>query len=626
MESRIFSSPRDMIFTFLKPYWRMIVVLIFLLLAETGLATVQPLVMAPMVEIALEQENIFSASEQGGTELSLTDVNLNNVDVFVSQLLNFGDRDAWDIVLILSAAFLSIVVIKALVGTAGFYLFTRIRVNGLRKLQAYVFDHLLSLSMDFFNLQRSGEIVSRLDRDTRSAVNSLASIIRSLATAPLMIVFYSYLLLRTNLTLMLLVSLIAIAQWVVVRLMRSRLRNLVRDEFDLIARLNAYLQEVFQNIRVVKSFAAESFEQRNLQNRVNQMVPVHINRALFRHLQEPIVLMINGVANVSILLLSTRELFSGNLTVTGFFLFLYLGRAIIAPISQLGGVYLSIQEMEASAERVYEMASKVASIADGPINSSSLAKKIEFKDVGFSYGDDPVLEGVSIEIKRGEMVALVGPSGAGKSTLTDLLMRFYDPTSGQILIDGKDLREQEVEAYRRLFGVVAQENLLFNATISENISYGRTNISQEQIRAAAEIANAAEFIEAMPNDYETMVGDRGIRISGGQRQRVAIARAIVHQPSILILDEATSSLDTESERLVQSAIDRVIKDTTAIVVAHRLSTVIHADKIILLENGRVLDQGKHSELLERSDLYQRLCALQFQQGESDIAASEKDNS
>jgi len=606
-----FKSSRQMITHFLRPYWKGIMLLIATLLLETWLATLSPLVMAPMVDIALEQENIFTVAE-GTQALSFSDVDLNNIDQYVSQILNFGDRSAWDVVLILSGAFLAVIGIRSAISTVSFLLYTRIRVNTLRYLQAHVFGHLLSLSMSFHNNQRSGELVTRLDRDTRGAVNSLGKIVRALATAPVMILIYSYLLITTNLTLMLLISLVALTQWVVVRSMRDRLRNLVRDEFDLIARLNAYLQEVFQNIRVVKSFAAEQFEQRNLTNRVTEMVPVHINRALFRYMQEPIVSFINGIANVSILLLSTRELFNGSLTVTGFFLFLYLGRQIISPISTLGGVYLGLQEMEAAAQRVFEMTSRISEIQDGPIDQTEFAKQIKFQNVNFSYGDEPVLENINLDIERGSMVALVGPSGAGKSTLTDLVMRFYDPTSGSIEMDGVNLKELHVETFRRLFGVVNQENLLFNATIGNNISYGRDGVSQEQIEIAAEIANAAKFIEDIPEGYETIVGDRGIRLSGGQRQRVAIARAIVHQPKILILDEATSSLDTESERLVQAAIDRVIQDTTAIVVAHRLSTVIHADKIVVLEEGRIQDQGKHKELLERSKLYRRLCELQFQ--------------
>lgn len=609
------STPRKLLFHFLRPYWRVILGLMFLLLAEVGFTTLQPLLMAPMVNIALEQENIF---EQNAAKdlLSFSEVNLNNVDQYVGQVLNFSGLDLWSVIIILGGGFLALIILNAVAGTLAFYLFSRIRIRSLRNLQEAVYSHILSLSLDFFNQRKSGELVSRLEQDTSGAMNSLTSVIRTLATAPLMILFYGYLLVRTNLTLMLLVSLVALAQSVVVRLLRDRLRYLVKAEFDLIANLRGYLHEIFQNIRVVKSFVAEKSEGDKLNEKFTKIIPIHLSRALSKYWQLPISLIINGTANVSILLLSLRELLNGSLTVTGFFLFLYIGRAIINPISQMGQVYLSIQEMEATAERIFEIVKLRPSIKDGKKKISSFNKSILIKDLSFSYDAEPVLSDLNIEIKSGQMVALVGPSGAGKSTLTDLLMRFYDPTRGSISIDGVNLRDLKIEEYRRLFGVVAQENLLFNATIYENIAYGRDNISTDQSHKAARIANAFEFIEQMQKGFETIVGDRGIRLSGGQRQRIAIARAVVHNPKILILDEATSSLDTQSERLVQDAIDHVIQETTAIVVAHRLSTVMHADKIIVFENGKVLDQGKHDELFDRSPLYKKLCELQFNLGSS----------
>ena len=237
--------------------------------------------------------------------------------------------------------------------------------------------------------------------------------------------------------------------------------------------------------------------------------------------------------------------------------------------------------------------------------------QIKLENVSFAYDKKKVLEGINLSVFKGEIVAFVGPSGAGKSTLADLILRFYDPTEGSITIDGRDLRTLRQSGYRRLFGVVSQEALLFNAAVAENISYGRTEISESDIIRAAQIANAHEFIVDLPQGYDTFVGDRGIHLSGGQRQRIAIARAVVASPQILILDEATSALDSESEKLVQEAIDRVIENTTAIIIAHRLSTVMHADKIIVLDEGRIIDQGRHSELLQRCALYRRVCELQF---------------
>jgi len=570
-----------------------------------------------MVQVALQQTNIFSSPGEEATSVSLSDVNLNNIDHYINQLLHLEKLQPWNVVLLLSSIFLGIVVLGTIFETTAFYVFTWVRVNSLRNLQEFVFKHLLSLSLDFFNQQRSGGIVSRLQQDIAGSVNNLTNIFKAAATAPVMALIYGIMLVRTNFQLMLVISAIAAAQWTAARLLRNRIRRFVLAEFDLIAMVNAYLNEIFQNIRVVKSFVAERFEQVKLREQFERMIPVHINRALSKHWQEPIITMINGAGNVLILLLSTRELLNGNLTIVGFFLFLYVGRAMIQPISQMGQIYLGFQEMSASALRVFEILQTKSTVKNGKKLLKGFQHSLHFKNVSFSYGHEPVLREMDVEIARGQTVALVGPSGAGKSTFTDLLLRFYDPTNGEIGIDGQDIRDFDVESYRRLFGVVAQENLLFNDTVANNITYGRNGIEREEIMAAAEVASAAEFIRAMPKGYDTMVGDRGIRLSGGQRQRIAIARAIVHQPEVLIMDEATSSLDTESERLVQAAIDRVIEGRTAVVIAHRLSTVIHADKIIVLEEGRVLDVGKHPELFERCDLYRRLCELQFQMNEFD---------
>ena len=247
----------------------------------------------------------------------------------------------------------------------------------------------------------------------------------------------------------------------------------------------------------------------------------------------------------------------------------------------------------------------------GPETIADFRDRIAVRDVSFAYEGELVLSSVSLEIRRGEVVALVGPSGSGKSTLADLVLRLYDPIAGTIAIDGRDLRTLEQASYRRLFGVVSQESLLFNATIRDNIAYGRDGLTDAEIVRAAQIANTHEFIAEFPDGYDTVVGDRGIRLSGGQRQRVAIARAIVGHPPILVLDEATSSLDSESERLVQQAIDRVIRGTTSIVIAHRLSTVMHADKIVVLNRGAVEAVGRHAELLATNETYARLYRLQF---------------
>jgi ABC-type multidrug transport system fused ATPase/permease subunit len=285
-------------------------------------------------------------------------------------------------------------------------------------------------------------------------------------------------------------------------------------------------------------------------------------------------------------------------------------------IGLLAGAYTQMQSTLAASSRVIQLLELTPEVTDGTGTIASFAEGIALRDVSFSYGGEPVLEHVDLEIRKGEVVALVGPSGVGKSTLADLVLRLYDPLQGVITIDGRDLRTLRQESYRKLFGVVSQEALLFNASIRDNITYGREGITEAEVVRAARVANAHDFVMEFPQGYDTVVGDRGIRLSGGQRQRVAIARAVAGHPPILVLDEATSSLDSESERLVQQAIDRAIQGATSLIVAHRLSTVLHADKIVVLGRGRIEAVGRHAELLVSSDTYSRLYRLQFAEAET----------
>jgi subfamily B ATP-binding cassette protein MsbA len=285
-------------------------------------------------------------------------------------------------------------------------------------------------------------------------------------------------------------------------------------------------------------------------------------------------------------------------------------------IGLLAGAYTQIQTTLAASSRVIQLLALSPEVRDGAGTIGSFEDRIAVRDVSFSYGDEPVLEQVNLEIRKGEVVALVGPSGVGKSTLADLILRLYDPVQGVITIDGRDLRTLRQDSYRKLFGVVSQEALLFNATIRDNVTYGREGIAEAEVVRAARVANAHDFVMEFPQGYDTVVGDRGIRLSGGQRQRVAIARAVAGHPPILVLDEATSSLDSESERLVQQAIERAIQGATSLIVAHRLSTVLHADKIVVLGRGRIEAVGRHAELLASSETYSRLYRLQFAEAET----------
>jgi subfamily B ATP-binding cassette protein MsbA len=321
--------------------------------------------------------------------------------------------------------------------------------------------------------------------------------------------------------------------------------------------------------------------------------------------------VLDALAVLGIFLIAIAQMRAGALSFEGLILFTFVGRLMIAPINHLATTALWIESLGAASSRVNELMAAQPRVVDGPTLKSTFERSLLVDSCSFAYGERLAIDDVTLDIRKGEFIALVGPSGAGKSTLADLMLRLHDPTSGAIRIDGVDLRTLKQREYRRIFGVVSQESLLFHDSVRNNIRYGRDELTEDMIVQAARVANAHDFILSLPRGYHTIVGDRGLRLSGGERQRVAIARAVVHNPQILILDEATSALDSESERLVQAAINQVVERTTAIVIAHRLSTVTHADRIVVLNQGRIEAIGRHHQLLAASATYRRFCELQF---------------
>lgn len=608
-----FASGWAMIAHFMRPYRQRMLVIILLFVVQSLLLSAQPLVMAPLVDVVLGSDLFEDGpdTEFDLQDFSWADLNLNNIAYLVRAWLNLDAMGPMQIILLLSAIYMGVTIAIALVDFISFQITVRVRVRAFRGMQKNLFGHLLDQSFDFHNHQRLGDLMARFDNDIRNSIAGVAELIKLLIVSTTLVLFYGYMLLRTNLRLTVLMVGIALLQWFLVRLLRNRLRSSTAAEFKAFAEVSAYIQETFQNIRVVKGFTAEGFERTRFAEMIERILPIHWQFAIFKHIQDHLAVLIAGLVNVTVLGLAAVELFRGNLSVTGFALFLYVGRSIINPITQLAQVYVNFQSLDAAATRALELFNRPVLVQGGSRPVAGLEQGLRFDNLSFSYESEPVLRDVSFEVQRGEIVALVGPSGAGKSTIADLVLRFYDPDAGRILLDGVDIRELKLEEYRRLFGIVAQENLLFNDTVAANIAYAQPEMSVDEIRAAAQVANADEFIANMPEGYQSLVGDRGVRVSGGQRQRIAIARAVARQPQILILDEATSSLDTESERLVQDAIDRVIQNTTAIIVAHRLSTVMHADKIVVMQAGQILDIGKHDELYTRCELYHTLCDLQF---------------
>ncbi len=614
MEKRKTSDYRlllSFLVTYIRPYWVAVLTLLFSYFIVTGLTAVQPMIMTPLLDVVLGEGTIFSNPADTGP-IALKNVDLNNIGQFVAQYLHLGDMTTWQILIYLSVAYLIVSAVLYVFSYGSNVLSAWLRLKAGQDIQQDLFNHLMSLSLDFFNNRKVGELITKIRTDTSQTVEGLETVTRNLIIDVILTIFYLLLLLRTSIQLTAVVGLIAIVQYGLTWLIRRPLRQNKQTFLVELTNLQAYYQEIFSGARVVKSFTAEKYEAGRLAEILVGYVRTAYHFLRTNNLIEPLVSMIKVATNVAVLFFAARELFDGRLSVVGFGLYIYVGRIMLDPLGRLSSTYLLAQHTVVSADRVHELFMQTSAVESGAVQVENFEQKIELQDVTFRYEEEGVLQDVSFEIPHGNVVALVGVSGSGKSTLVDLVLRFYDPQQGRIMIDGVDLRQVDLTSYRKLFGVVAQDSFLFNATIAENIAYNQPDLPPERIEEAAKIANAHEFIlRDLPQGYDTLVGDRGVRLSGGQRQRIAIARAVVRKPQILILDEATSSLDSQAEKLVQEAIDRVIKDTTAIVIAHRLSTILNADKIVVMDAGKVADIGTHEELLARCEVYRYLCELQF---------------
>jgi ATP-binding cassette, subfamily B, bacterial MsbA len=395
-----------------------------------------------------------------------------------------------------------------------------------------------------------------------------------------------------------------------------RLRKISTLYQDKIAEANASAEEAITGIRVVKSFTAEGLEQQRYANTIADSYQIALRRARVRAGFIPTIIAAMFIGIGIVLWYGSRLLLNGDLLWGDFIAFMLLTVLVAGSIGGFTGLYSQLQEAIGASKRIFELLDTTSDLPEAvsPKTLTNVQGRVSFEHVFFRYGDrgeDWVLRDLSLEARVGEVIALVGPSGAGKSTLITLIPRFYDPTEGRILLDGTDIRDLELQNLRSNIGIVPQETQLFSGTIAENIRYGRQNASDEEVTEAAKAANAHDFISGFPDGYKTIVGERGVKLSGGQRQRVAIARALLKNPRILILDEATSSLDSESESLVQEALETLMQGRTTFVIAHRLSTIRNADRILVLDRGQIAEQGTHDELMRKAGLYKELHDKQF---------------
>lgn len=495
------------------------------------------------------------------------------------------------------------------------YLVVRLEQSVTRDLRNLVYGHLLELDLRFYNRTRAGQIINRLTSDTDLLRTMVTKNISTFVTSVLQVVISIWVLLEISWQLTLLALVVMPMTFAIWRRLLAPLRRGDRRVLEQSGDVTSHLQETVSGVRQVKAAAAERFESQRFRNLTETYFGSVVRTERIRALASPLSETMGAIGTVLLLWFGGRMVVEGQLTAGAFIAFIAISLKLYQPVKWLTKFPSMVQPGLSAADRIFEFLDTPIEMVDSPgaRQFESVSDAIRFEEVSFSYtADAPVLADVSLTARRGTVTALVGPSGAGKTTLVDLVARFYDPTGGRITIDGIDIRDYSVKSLRRRMGVVTQETVLFHDTVRANIAYALPDATQEAVERAARAANAHEFIMQMADGYDTVLGERGTRLSGGQRQRIAIARAILRDPPILIFDEATSALDSESERLVQEAIEHLLEGRTVFVIAHRLSTILNADQIVAMDGGRVVQRGTHDELLAEGGLYRKLYRLQHQ--------------
>ena len=490
-----------------------------------------------------------------------------------------------------------------------------VRTNVVKTYRNQGYEKLLILPLSYYSDKRKGDIMSRVINDVQDIDVSILQSLQQLLRDPLTIAFYLFALSFINYKLTLFVLILLPIAGFIINKAQRKLKNVSANLKEKQGSMTSTIEESIYGLRVIKAIHAIDKMHRQFQQINEEYNKLYIKMFRRRDLSSPIGEFLGIVTVMCILLYGSSLVLDGGngFSAELFIVYIVMFVRIINPAKATAESIANLKKGFAAIDRMNELmtAEEIITEATQAVYIQDITDEICFKNVSFAYEETPVLKNINFEVKKGKTIAICGLSGSGKSTLTDLLMRFYDVSSGSIQIDGQDIRTLNITALRKLFGIVTQESILFNDSIYNNITLGLENVSQDEVVAAAKIANAYEFISKLENGFDTPIGDRGTRLSGGQKQRLSIARAVLRNPSVFILDEATSALDTESERVVQAALNNVLQNKTAIIIAHRLSTIIHADEILVLDNGKIVERGTHKQLSTQNGLYAQLIEKQM---------------
>ena len=604
------NRPLKRIFGYVLPYWVYLLLNVFFNLLTIFFSLFSFALLVPFLNLLFKTEAVEVVAKP---EFSLSsDYLMGCLNYYMSNLIHdHGQRYALVFIcLVLLVAFF----FRNLGRFFAYYTMAKVRVGTIRDLRNELYHKILVLPLSFYSKQKKGDIMSRITTDVQEVETSILNWIEVLIKDPLTIIFYFAFLLSqsTKLTMFVLI-LLPVAGLLIGRIGKA-LKKQSKETQNRLAGLTSTIEETISGLRIIKGFNAIGYSDRKFaeQNRAYSKSLLGVHRK--RDMSSPLSEFLSAIVVIIVLWFGGNMILGGesNLSAAGFISYVIVFSQIISPIKSFAQGYFNIKKGVASADRIFEIldADEVITEKENPLHVNDFKKEIRYEEVTFRYGKDDVLKNINLTIPKGKVIALVGESGGGKSTLVDLLPRFYDVCEGSILLDGHDLRDYVIRDLRGLMGIVTQESILFNDTVFNNIAFGMDNVSKDAVIEAAKIANAHEFIMEMEHGYDTYIGDRGMNLSGGQRQRLSIARAVLKNPPILILDEATSSLDTESERLVQDALSKVMSQRTSIVIAHRLSTIQHADEIIVLQKGQIIERGRHDELIAQNGVYKKLTDLQ----------------